>query len=305
MTKFSFVIPCYGSEKTITSVIDEINATLKPEDTYEIILVNDCSPDNVQQVIDTLCKQYSQVKSITFTKNFGKHAAVLAGLRETTGEYICYLDDDGQCPMPDFYELFAPIKQGAHVSMAKYGKKTQSAFKNLGSSINNLMANVLIGKAKNIQLTNFSIMQKFIRDELIRYNGPYPYIEGLILRTTKNIINVPMRDRHRFEGETTFTFTKMIKLWFNGFTSFSIIPLRITTFLGFLLSTIGFGIMIYLGINKILNPTIIPEGWTSLIATIILIGGLNLFMLGMLGEYVGRAFMILSDTPQYVISKKS
>ncbi|MGL5253582.1 MAG: glycosyltransferase [Brevinema sp.] len=303
MTKFSFLIPCYGSETTLESVITEIRQTIHNDDTYEIILVNDCSPDRVQEVIDTLCSRFPNISSITFARNFGKHAALMAGLRIAQGQYICYLDDDGQCPMPDFYKLFAEVQKEAHVSMAFYGKKKQSAFKNFGSILNNLMAQILIGKPKELQLTNFVLMKKFVKDEIINYTGAYPYLDGLLLRTTKNIVPVPVKDRHRFKGQTTFTFQKMLQLWLNGFTSFSIVPLRLATLLGFVCSLIGFFMIIYLSLNKIMNPTIVPEGWTSLIAVIILTGGLNLFMLGIVGEYIGRAFMVLSNTPQYVIEK--
>lgn len=176
----------------------------------------------------------------------------------------------------------------------------QSFFRKVGSNINKMMSECFIGKPKDIRATSFFVMKRFVVDEMLRYKSAYPYIEGLILRCTKNIGNVKVQQRERFYGKSNYNFRKLLKLWINGFTAFSIKPLRLATIAGVLASMIGFLYGIVIIINKILHPNIVV-GWSSLMAVNLLLGGMILFVLGLLGEYVGRIYMSMNNTPQYVI----
>ncbi len=303
MEKISFVIPCYGSEKTIAFVIDEIEkyVSQRPEYDYEIICVNDCSPDNVFSVLKSIAAVNSRVKAVDLAKNFGKHSAVMAGFSIVTGDYVVCLDDDGQCPMDRLWDLLDPvISGGADYSMAKYDKKKQSGFKNLGSRVNSYVAHVLIDKPKDMTFTNFKAIKRFIVDEMLRYNNPYPYIEGLTLRSTRNIVTVPMEERERLEGTGNFTLKKSIALFMNGFTAFSVKPLRIATVLGIISSLIGFFAGLLVIIKKLMFPQV-QLGYSSTMAIILFIGGMLMFMLGLIGEYIGRIYISLNNSPQFVI----
>ena len=303
MKKISFVIPCYGSEETIEPVINEIEECVgqRREYDYEIIAVNDCSPDNVLSVLKDIARRDKKVKVIDLAKNFGKHSAVMAGFSVVKGDYIVCLDDDGQCPMDRLWDLLDPVIDGGYdFSMAKYGVKKQSGFKNFGSAVNSLMTQILIDKPKELHFSNFKAMKRFVVDEMLKYNNPYPYLEGLTLRTTRNILTVPMDERNRIAGEGHFTFKKSIALWMNGFTAFSVKPLRISTFFGIICAILGFLFGLFVIIRKIVHPNI-AMGYSSTMAVILFIGGIIMLMLGLIGEYLGRIYISLNNSPQFVI----
>lgn len=300
MRKISFIVPCYKSEDTIEGVITEIQRTVENEVCYEIITVNDSSPDNVLCVLKRIAGKNASIKVVDLAKNMGKHAALMAGYSQAEGEVIVGVDDDGQCPLDKLWELLKPLDQGYDISIARYPIKKQSMFKNFGSSVNALMARLLIGKPKDLQLSNFYAMKRFVCDEILRYQNPYPYIDGLFLRTTSKIANVDMEERERVSGTTGYTFYKSLKLWVNGFTAFSVKPLRLATVLGFVVAFFGFILAFRTVIMRIFHPEV-AAGYSSLMASILFIGGIIMLLLGIIGEYVGRIYISINNSPQYVI----
>lgn len=304
MRLLSFVIPCYRSELTIEPVINEIIDTVSAKGDsydYEIIAVNDFSPDGVYDVLKRLAAKNRKIKVINLAKNMGKHAAVMAGYSIAQGELIVNLDDDFQCPVYELWKLMKPIEEGYDVSMAKYPVKKQSAFKNFGSRINALMAEIMLEKPKDMHYENFSVMRKFVCDEMIRYKNPYPYLEGLILRTTRRIANVEVEERNRLDDRPTgFTFKKSFALLMNGFTAFSVKPLRIATLAGTVISILGFIYGIVTIVRKFMNLNYVM-GYSSMMAVMLFMGGIILLVLGMIGEYVGRIYICMNASPQYVI----
>jgi len=300
--KISFVIPCYRSSKTIRTVVDEIKdkmATM-PSYEYEVILVNDCSPDNTFEVIREICAENSNVIGIDHTRNFGQHAALMAGYHYVSGDVIVCMDDDGQTPANEVDKLLAKIDEGYDVVYAKYEHKQHSIFRNVGSVFNKKLTEVMLEAPKELYISSYFAARRFIIDEVLRYKNAYPYVIGLILRATKNICNVPVSHRERLEGKSGYSLRKLIALWVNGFTSFSVIPLRIATYTGSLVAFAGFIYAIVTIIRKLLDPDI-PVGWSSTFSTILIIGGFILLVLGMIGEYVGRIYISLNNSPQYVI----
>jgi len=301
--KISFVIPCYRSENTLESVVMEIIETISRTDyLYEIILVNDCSPDNVLKLIYRLCRENKNIIGINLAKNFGQHNALMAGYSYSNGDIVISVDDDGQIPVNESLLLIDKINQGFDVVYGTYDLKMHSKFRNFGSKVNDFMSEILIGKPKSIKITSFFAAKKFIIDECLKYNAPYPYILGLILRTTSSIGNVPVHHRSRQFGKSGYTFSKLISLWMNGFTAFSVKPLRISSILGFIVAVMGFVMGIWTIINKILNPSI-AAGYSSINASILFIGGIILIMLGLIGEYLGRLYISANKSPQYVIKE--
>ena len=300
--KISFVIPCYNSEKTIQKVVQEISESNIPYE-KEIILINDCSSDATWDVISEMAKSNQNIKAISFSKNFGQHSALMAGYRETTGEYVVSLDDDGQTPANETYKLLEEIEKGYDVVYASYANKKHSVFRNIGTGINNMMCRWLIGKPKKLEMTSFFIAKKYIIDEIIKYENPYAYIPGLVLRSTKNISSAPVEHRSREVGQSGYSFRKLVALWVNGFTAFSIKPLRVATIFGLIVAGGGFIYFIFTIIRKIINPNV-PMGWTSTISIMLIIGGSILFVLGMIGEYLGRVYLSLNKEPQYVVKDK-
>ena len=299
----SVAIPCYRSETTIAPVVNEVIETLamRGEDDYEIVLVNDCSPDNVFDVIRDMASSNNNIKAIDLAHNMGQHAALMAAYSVCKGDIIVSMDDDGQSPVNALWELLDPILQGnADVSIADFGYKKESGFRNFGSWVNNKSLEMMLNKPDSLKLSSFFAMKKFVKDEITRYHGPYPYIGGLVLRSTQKIVNVPIPDRERLDGKSGYTMKKLISLFFNGFTSFSIKPLRLATIVGMIIGTLSFISLIFILINKLLNPDTVL-GWSSIISVILFIGGLIMIMLGIIGEYIGRIYICLNNSPQYVI----
>lgn len=301
--KISFAIPCYRSEKTIVPVVNEIKEVMKEraDYDYEIILANDCSPDNVFLTIRDMAFSDKRIKAIDLAHNMGQHGALMAAYSACKGDLIVSMDDDGQSPVDHLWELIDPILENrADVVIADYGYKKESRFRNFGSWVNDKAAGMMLNKPKNLKLSSFYAMKKFVRDEIVRYTGPYPYIAGLVLRSTQNILNVNISDRERLEGCSGYTMRKLLHLFFNGFTSFSIKPLRFATFIGMMMAVVSFISILAIIINKLINPDI-AIGWSSLIVVMLFIGGLIMIMLGVLGEYIGRIYICINNSPQYVI----
>lgn len=306
MSKISFVIPCYRSAKTIGGVVAEIQDTMAsmPEYVYDIFLVNDCSPDDTYEVIRALCRQNGNITGISLAKNFGQHAALMAGLRRSDGDIVVCLDDDGQTPADEVGKLLAGIENGSDVVYASYENKKHSAFRNFGTWMNDIMTRVMLGKPKNLHLTSYFAARRFVVDSMLKYENSYPYIIGLVLRATRNITNVPVRHRSRESGTSGYTIKKLLGLWFNGFTAFSIFPLRVATVTGVIFSGAGFIYGIYTIVKKFVNPDV-PLGFSSLMAAVVFIGGMLMIMLGLIGEYIGRIYISINNSPQYVIREET
>ncbi len=299
----SLVIPCYRSEHTVRPVIDEIVAVAGGSERYdyEIIAVNDCSPDGVYSVIRRAADENPRITCVDLAKNMGRIAALMAGFSLVTGDFVVVLDDDGQCPMDHLFELVEPLNGDYDVSIAKYPVKKQSAFKNFGSRVNERMTRLMIDKPKSLYLANFMAMRRYVVEEIKKYENPYPYLAGLVLRTTSRIVNVPMEERERMSGTTTYTFKKLVGHWMNGLTAFSVKPLRIATVTGACVAVAGFVMGLVYVIRKIMNPADILAGYTSLMAVMLFIGGVMMLMMGMMGEYIGRSYISINKSPQYVI----
>ncbi len=302
MDKVSFVIPCFRSEATLERVVDEIRRTMEAlqEYCYEIILVNDCSPDRTIQVIEDLCKKYAGITGISLVRNFGQHAALMAGFRHVTGDIVVCLDDDGQTPADEVGKFLTEIKAGKDVVYAKYTNKQHTAFRNFGSKVNEIMTRFMLGKPKELYISSYFAAKRFVIDEVVRYQNCYPYVIGLVLRTTKNIGNVEVTHRQRTVGCSGYTLKALFALWFNGFTAFSIQPLRFATLIGVLCAGSGFLYGIYTIVKRLFDPNV-PMGFSSLMAVLVFIGGMIMLMLGLIGEYVGRIYISLNNSPQYVI----
>lgn len=295
----SFVIPCYRSKLTIGKVVDEIKETMA-NDEFEIILVNDASPDNTFDVIRKLCANNANIIGINLNKNFGQHAALMAGFHYVRGDIVVCLDDDGQTPAKEAGKLIAAVKQGHDAAYARYGKKQHSGFRNFGSRLNELMACFLLEKPKELYISSYFAVKRFIVDEMIKYENPYPYVIGLLLRSTKDIVNVDVCHREREVGQSGYTLSKLIMLWMNGFTAFSVKPLRIATVTGFGVALAGFAYGIITIIRKILGLNYVL-GFSGLMSVLLFLGGLNLIMMGLIGEYIGRIYISMNKSPQFIV----
>ena len=302
--KVSIVIPVYNGGNSIERLVAELIQELADTYSLEIVLVNDCSPDHSEKVCRSLAFKYSTIVSFySLATNVGEHNAVMAGLNQTTGDFAVIMDDDFQNPVSEVIRLIDFALASEHdVVYTYYECKEHSNFRNMGSKFNDKVANLMLKKPKDLYLSSFKLINRFLIDEVIKYNLPFPYIDGLILRTTSNIGKLQVLHQQRKEGQSNYTFRKLVSLWLNMFTNFSILPLRISVFVGFTFSLIGFILGIYVVIEKITNPNI-PLGYSSLIFVISIYAGIQLIAIGMVGEYLGRMFLSQNKKPQFSIRK--
>lgn len=300
--KISFIIPCYYSNKTIAGVVESIKNVMNGiNGEYEIICVNDGSKDGTYDKIEQLAKKDKRVVGVDLAKNVGQHNAIMAGLNFSTGDYVAIFSDDGQSPVEIVPQMMEALEEGHDAVCAKYVSRDQGKLtRNLGSTINSKVTRWLIDFPEGVKFTIDLMMKRCIVDEIIKYQGPYSYFPGLLFRVTQNVANIETVQKNRKEGKSGYTLKKLFKLFLDGFTAFSVKPLRVSAKLGTLISIIGIIIAIVLVIRKIINPQILV-GWSSLAVLLLIIGGIIMIMLGMIGEYVGRIYMCINSYPQYVV----
>ena len=299
----SFIIPCYKSEQTLESVVDGIENMMstKPDFESEIVLVNDGSPDNTFATIRKLVDKYDNITGIDFAKNRGQQSAIKTAIKYSKGEIVACCDDDGQTPIDTVFQFIEKMEtEGYDVVCANYvNRGKRSLFRRFGSWLNDQMSIYFLDKPKDVNTSVYFVAKRFVAEEMAKYDNPYPYITGLLLRTTGRIGNVDVEQKSRLAGQSGYNFKRLLSLWVNGITTFSIKPLRLANIIGCLLALIGFVIIIVLVIEKLLNPHV-SLGWTSIIATNLLVGGIIMMILGVIGEYIGRIYICLNKTPQYV-----
>lgn len=299
----SIVIPVYNGAATIGALVEQLICTLVPRYQLEIVLVNDCSPrDNSEEECLRLHRAHPDIVAFySLAKNVGEHNAVMAGLNFTHGDYVVIMDDDFQNPVSEVITLIEAIKtHDVDVVYTYYAKKQHSLWRNLGSRFNNWVATIMLGKPRDLYLSSFKVMNRFLVREIIKYDLPFPYIDGLILRVTSRIGRVQVAHHARAHGQSGYTLRKLISLWLNMFTNFSILPLRAAMAVGFLFSLIGLGVGAYTVLEKLTNPHL-PVGWAMTIVMIAIFSGVQLIAMGMIGEYLGRMFLSQNKKPQYVV----
>ncbi len=303
-TKITIVIPVYNSEDTINALVMQLIAELSNVYALEIVLVNDGSTDNSERVCIDLYDQYpSLIRFYSLAKNVGEHNAVMAGLNHASGDYIVIMDDDFQNPVSEVIKLVQEgIESDSDVVYTFYDKKRHAFWRKAGSWFNDKVANIMLNKPKDLYLSSFKLMNNFLIKEIIKYEQPYPYIDGLILRTTDKIGKIQVTHQERRDGQSGYTLRKLIRLWLNMFINFSILPLRVSIIVGFIFSCIGFLMGINTVLEKIANPAL-PLGWASLIVVTCIFAGVQLIALGMIGEYVGRIFLSQNRKPQFTVRK--
>ena len=298
--KLSICIPVYNGSETIVPLVRALDVTFKDMD-IEVVLVNDGSRDSSAAVCKNLVAQYPYVVFVDLRRNFGEHNAVMCALNHCSGDYAVIIDDDLQNPPEEILKLLKEIQEGGYdVVYAKYQTKKHHWFRNFGSKVNDKFATWLIGKPKNLYLCSFKMINRAMIDEIIRYKGPFPYVDGLLLRATNSISSVFVEHHSRTVGTSNYTLGKLLNLWLSMFINFSIKPMRFIMGTGLVISVLAFFLAIFFVIEKILHPEMVP-GWTTLIVRVLFFGGLQSVFLGLIGEYIGKNYLDINKTPQWVV----
>lgn len=299
--KLSICIPVYNGADTICPLMENLDSTFSKIE-KEVVLVNDGSRDNSAEVCKDLCKKYDYVKFINLRRNFGEHNAVMCALNYCTGDYAVIIDDDLQNPPEEIFKLLNEIEKGYDVVYSKYHVKKHNWFRNFGSKVNDVFATWLIGKPKNLYLCSFKIINRAMIEELKKYKGPFPYIDGLLLRTTNNVSSVFVEHKARTQGKSNYTLGKLLNLWLSMFINFSIKPMRFITITGLTISLISVVMALFFIVEKFINPQTVP-GWTTIIVLLLFFGGLQSTFLGIIGEYIGKNYLDQNNTPQWVVKE--
>ena len=300
---YSVVIPCYKSSESIRMVVESTAEELERlgRTPYEFVLVDDCSPDEGKTLaaLKSLYEDHDYVKVIALARNGGQHNAIMAALNYAEGDAIIAMDDDGQTHPSQLHLLFDAFDEGHDIVYGYYPDKKHSPFRNFGSWVNYISVRILIGKPKDLKTSSFWIIKKFVRDYVIEYKSQYTHLQGLFLRTTKDIACVPVKHFDRVYGKSGYTFKSLVSLWSN-IMGFSIVPLRIARNMGIVLSIAGLIGALVVFIRKLLVPTM-AIGWASVMVSIWFFSGMIMIFLGLIGEYIGRMFLGMGHYPQYVV----
>ncbi len=300
---YSVIIPCYKSSHTIREVVELTAAKLEElgRTPFEFVLVDDYSPDDGETIcaLRSLADDYSFVKVIELARNSGQHNAVMAGLNYAEGDVLIAMDDDMQTHPSQLPKLFEAFDQGYDIVYGYYPQKHHNAFRNFGSWVNYTSVRILIGKPKDLKTSSFWIIKRFVRDYVVQYKSHYTHLQGLFLRTTRNIASVPVEHFEREYGHSGYTLSKLISLWSN-IMGYSIVPLRIATRAGVFFAILGILGAAAIVLKKIFAPTS-AVGWYSVMVSICFFSGLIMLFLGLIGEYLGRMFQNQTNDPQFVV----
>jgi glycosyltransferase involved in cell wall biosynthesis len=299
----SIVIPLFNAALTLPALCQELSALEIPGG-LELILVNDGSHDETEAIALKLTRESSiPITFLSLSRNFGEHNAVLAGLRASSGRYAVTMDDDLQNPPSEVLKLLAIAEsEQRDVVYAIYERKEHAWWRNFGSTLTNFIADYVVDKPKKLYLSSFRCMTRLVADEVAKSRNPYPYIDGLIFQITQNAGVVRVRHVERERGRSGYTLRKLVRLWMSMLINFSVLPLRLMTFAGMITSALGFLAVIEVVLEHLLKRN--PTGWSSLMAAILLLSGTQLLLLGIMGEYIGRIYLGISDKPQSVVRAK-
>jgi glycosyltransferase involved in cell wall biosynthesis len=292
----------FNAAASLTEVVARVR-TVFADQRVEIVLVDDGSIDDSPRICRELAQQSAgQIVSIQLSRNFGEHSAVLAGLKQTHAPIVAVLDDDGQNPPEELPFMFAELeRKQLDVVYGLYIDRKHNWFRRFGSWFNDRVANILLGKPPGVYLSSFKVMNRFIVQEIVKYTGPFPYIDGLICRATNRLGQIPVRHSPRLAGRSNYTIRRLIRLWLNMFLGFSILPLRLTSFFGVLIAASSLFWLIAILIDKLWISPGVTAGIPTVLACIVLFSGVQLMVMGMVGEYLGRVFLASNGQPQYIV----
>lgn len=297
----SIAIPCYNSELSIRKVVEETTKVFNDLPGYEceFVLVNDSSKDGTYREICRLAEEYDNVHGISFARNFGQQNALMCALRNSSGELIVGMDDDLQCHPSQIPIMLKKIEEGYDLVYGVFQNNENRLSKKFTHFVNVVTEKRLLGKPEGVEFSNYWIITKRVRDEVVKYKGFAPKTDALFIRSTSNIACVPIRHFEREHGTSNYTFWKLVKLWL-AYLNYSVLPLRIISGMGVAMAFIGVIWGILLIFRRILSPTDIPSGWASIMCVLLFFFGCILLALGVLGEYLGNIVMSVNGTPQYV-----
>jgi dolichol-phosphate mannosyltransferase/undecaprenyl-phosphate 4-deoxy-4-formamido-L-arabinose transferase len=298
----SIVIPVYNTTKSLIEICNRVSNTFQnsPQYCFEIIFVDDGSPNpETWKTLEHLANKYSEVQAIQLMRNFGQQSATVCGLRLAKGEYIITMDDDLQHLPEEILQLLS--KKEHDIVIGQFKEKKHGVFKRLMSKLKGYFDHIILGKPKHIQLSPFRLINRKTLDGMSPLmNSPYPFIPAMMFYVTKDVVGVEATHDIRYEGQTGYDLFKLLKMFSNLMISNSSFLLRVIGNLGLSISLLSFAMAFYFIYNKLFF-SVNTTGWTSVMVSLLFIGGLLLFSIGVLGEYLIRIIQGIDQKPTYII----
>jgi polyisoprenyl-phosphate glycosyltransferase len=294
----SVVIPCYRSQAYLERTVTELVEALEPHGPFEIILVNDGSPDNVQEVIDRLHTKDARIRFLELGCNRGQHAATLKGFAIARGDVVITLDDDGQNPPAAGLAVAQALRGSRHdVVYGRFQSTEQSLPRRLASRLNLWIFKHTMGNRTGVRVTNVRAIRGDLARVLGRSEQVYPYIDSMIFRTTRRVGEVTVPHRRRDEGESTYRIRDLFRLWLSHMSTLTVLPLQIATWGSFCAA--GLGLLLGLGqLVRVLLEQKAPPGWLSLFCALTFLFSLLFAFLGIISTYLGRMYVSLNARGQ-------
>ena len=300
----SIVIPAYNEAGNIRPIVQRISKVLENSDPYEIIFIDDGSRDGTLAEIKEINARNENIKFMSFSRNFGHQKALKAGLDHARGDCVISMDADLQHSPELLTKLIKEWRKGYEVVYTIRVDSADTLFiKRLSSRLFYKIINLLSNVNIPLGAADFRLLDRKVVDEVKKFKENWLFIRGIVAWVGFNQTSVEYAVNNRNRGSTKYSPSRMLALALNGITSFSILPLRISILLGLIFSLGSFFYAIYAIYTKVFNNAVIP-GWTSLLLSVLFLGGLQLTCLGVIGEYLGKMFIETKNRPAYIIKEK-
>jgi undecaprenyl-phosphate 4-deoxy-4-formamido-L-arabinose transferase len=303
--ELSIVVPVYRSAGTLDKLQRRVaDAMTELGVSYELILVEDCGGDNSWSVIQGLAEQNPSVRGLRLARNFGQHNALLAGIRLAEGVWITTIDDDLQNPPEEIWKLFAKAREGYDVVYGKPGKQTHGVFRDMASTVTKMVLRGAMGAEVATNVSAFRVFRTSLREAFENYQSPTVNIDVLLTWGTHSYAAIEVLQAEREAGESGYTLRKLIAHTMNMMTGFSVLPLQVASLAGFFFAVFGLGVLAYVVIRYLIDGSPVP-GFPFLASIISLFAGIQLFALGIIGEYLARMHMRSMNQPAYVVADRT
>jgi glycosyltransferase involved in cell wall biosynthesis len=301
LRKISVVVPIYRSEAILPDLVRRLEAALAPiAESFELVLVNDCSPDHSWDVISDLARQYSWIRPINLMRNYGQHNALLCGIRAARYEIIVTMDDDLQHPPEEIPKLLAGLADGYDVVYGTPEQEQHGLGRDLASWVTKLALQNVMGAEIARQVCAFRAFRREVAKSFEHYEGSFVSIDVLLTWGTNRFTSVPVNHKARKQGTSGYTFRKLMTHAMNMMTGFSTMPLQMASLIGFTFTLFGLFVLAYVAARYFMHGDPVP-GFPFLASIVALFSGAQLFALGIIGEYLARMHFRSMQKPPYVV----
>jgi undecaprenyl-phosphate 4-deoxy-4-formamido-L-arabinose transferase len=303
MRSLSVVVPVYNSEQSLEALVEQLHEHLPGlASTFEILLVNDGSADGSWAVIERLAARFPAVRGLNLMRNYGQHNALLAGIRAVKNEIVVTLDDDLQHPPAEVAKLLQKLDEGFDVVYGVPAQQRHGLLRDVASYMTKVALQGAMGADNARNISAFRAFRAELRDAFAAFAGPFVSIDVLLTWATRSFSRVVVRHEPRTLGVSNYTVRKLITHALNMITGFSVLPLQLSSVMGFAFTLFGFGLFIYALVNYFILGGRVP-GFTFIISVVALFSGAQLFAIGVIGEYLARVHFRLMDKPPYAVRR--